>query len=494
MSVAHSNPTPPCEVVVIGAGFSGLCLAIRLRQAGVEDFVVLEKANRPGGVWRDNTYPGAACDIPSILYSFSFDPGAEWSRKYPEQAEIRDYLEACVERHGLSEHLRYGVEVESATYDDEAGEWRIRSTDGTLRRARVLVSGVGQLNRPRLPEAPGLETFSGPAFHSARWDPQFDWRDRRVAVIGNGASAIQFVPVLARDTAALRVFQRSPNWIMRKRDHEITPRQRDRWRRFPFLRRAGRMAAYWAYEARFGMFAKGGPGAWLLEKYLRRHMTRRIAPGERGASLLPDYPAGCKRILLSGDYLKALQRPHVSVEPEGLARVEGNRLLGGSGEWFEADAIVFATGFHSTSFLAPMTITGREGRSLAETWRDGAHAHLGISVPGFPNLFLLYGPNTNLGHNSVIVMIESQVSYVIQAIRRLREDDDAKAIEVRPDAMNRFDREMRRQARRTVWTRGCRNWYTTDSGRLVNNWPLPSWRYLRRTRRWRERDFVVERR
>jgi len=488
-----SETSPPLvyDAIIIGAGFSGLCLAIRLQETGSTNFVVMEKSDGVGGVWRHNTYPGAACDIPSVLYSFSFERNPEWTRKYPPQEEIRTYLEDCVVRHGLEECLRFGTEVTSASYDESEGTWKVETADGSQFRARVVVSGVGQLDRPFLPEVPGLDSFSGPVFHSARWDHEFDARGRRIAVIGNGASAVQFVPVLAGEAGSLRVFQRSPNWIMRKRDRVFSAAYWDRRRRFPILRRAERFLTYWLLEARFPVFARGGPLSRLFERYLRRHMGRRVAPSQREV-LIPDYPAGCKRILLSGDYLKALERENVSLEADGVVRIEGNRLVGGSGDSFEADAIIFATGFQTTAFLASLRVEGRDGRVLSEVWEEGAHAHLGIAVAGFPNFFLLYGPNTNLGHNSVIVMIESQVRFILEAIGRLTGSSPAKAIEVRSDAMARFDEEMRRHASGTVWTRGCRNWYTTRSGRLVNNWPLPSWRYVWRTRRLRERDFCIE--
>ncbi|ACY97407.1 MULTISPECIES: flavin-containing monooxygenase [Thermomonospora] len=479
------------EVAIIGSGFGGLGMAIRLKQAGMHDLVVLEKADEIGGTWRDNTYPGAACDVPSHLYSFSFEPKPDWSRKFPPQPEILEYLRHCARKYGVMPHIRFGTEVTEARFDGEAGLWRISTTTGQL-SARVLVAACGQLNRPALPDIPGRDSFGGIAFHSARWDHSADLDGKRVAVIGTGASAIQFVPELAKRVGRLHVFQRSAQYIIDKPDRPYTALEQALARHVPGWRQLQRALIYTLLEARALGFIKYpwllAPAAWRFKKNLHAHIKD---PALREA-LTPDYPMGCKRILLSNDYYPALAEPHVELITDPIERITADGIRTRDGIERKVDAIVYGTGFHANDFLAPMKIVGLDDRELNEAWQGGASAHLGITVSGFPNLFLLYGPYTNLGHNSIIYMLESQIRYVMGCLRAMRHAR-LRWIDVRPDVQSAFERRMQQAMRDTVWSRGCTSWYMTADGKVVNNWPGFTFAYRNATRRPDPRHFRVRR-
>ena len=472
----------PHDVVIIGSGFGGIGLAIRLVQEGFGDIAVLEKADDLGGTWRDNTYPGAACDIPSLLYSFSFEPKTDWSRRFPPQAEILDYLRACARKHGIMPLIRFGTEVTEARFDEDAGLWHIDTGRGDTLSARVLVSACGQLNRPVVPPIPGQDAFTGTSFHSARWDHDAELDGRRVAIIGTGASAVQIVPEVARRAGHLTVFQRSAPYVIDKPDRPYRAWERALLRTVPGLYALGRARVYAVYEARALGFIRYPAMMKLIVRRWRTHMHRQIPdPGLR-RRLVPDYPAGCKRILISDDYYPALTRPNVDLVTERIERITPDGVRTADGREHPADVIVYATGFATSGFVAPMKITGRDGRELNEEWREGALAHLGMTVHGFPNFFLLYGPYTNLGHNSIIYMLESQFRYVLGCVRRLREENLA-WLEVRSDVQDAFGREMDARLRATVWDSGCTSWYMTENGKVVNNWPGFTFAYRRATRR-----------
>ncbi|WP_433462550.1 flavin-containing monooxygenase [Spirillospora sp. CA-128828] len=474
------------SVVIIGSGFGGIGMAIRLREAGVHDVVILEKAADLGGTWRDNTYPGAACDVPSHLYSFSFERKTDWSRRFPPQPEILEYLRHCARKHGVLDRIRFGTEVTEARFDEDAALWRVSTTAGEL-DARVLISACGQLNRPELPPIEGRESFAGPAFHSSRWDHGTDLRGKRVAVIGTGASAIQIVPEIAKEAAELRLFQRSAPYVIDKPDRPYRAWERAVLRAVPGAYELSRARIYTTFEARALGFIRYPRLMGLLERGFHRHLAEQVGdPGLR-ADLVPGYRMGCKRILLSGDYYPALNRPNVDLVTDPIERITATGIATAD-RAYEVDAIVYATGFRSTEFLSPMKIAGRGGRELNEAWRDGAQAHLGITVSGFPNLFLLYGPYTNLGHNSIIYMLESQFRYVAGCVRALR-DAGLDWIDVKPDVQDAFTREMRERMRATVWEAGCKSWYMTADGKVVNNWPGYTFAYRRATRRPDPRHF-----
>ncbi|WP_067490221.1 flavin-containing monooxygenase [Actinomadura hibisca] len=484
MGTAHS-------VVIVGSGFGGIGMAIRLKQAGVHDVVVLEKAGGLGGTWRDNTYPGAACDVPSHLYSFSFEPKTDWSRRFPPQAEILEYLWHCARKYEVLPRVRFGTEVIEARFDEGAALWRLSTNDGEL-SARILVSACGQLNRPALPSIAGRESFAGAGFHSARWDHDVDLAGKRVAVIGTGASAIQIVPEIARVAERLTVFQRSAPYVIEKPDRPYREWEKSVLASVPGAHGLSRAKIYARYESRALGFVKYPKLMKVMADRFRKNMHAQVPdPGLR-ARLEPDYPMGCKRILISNDYYPALTRANVELVTEGIDRVVPAGVVTRDGVEHPADVLVYATGFQSTGFLAPMKVTGRGGRELNERWRDGAEAHLGITVSGFPNLFLLYGPYTNLGHNSIIYMLESQFRYVMGCVEAIRRNG-LDWIDVRPDVQDAFGREMRERLRSTVWEAGCDSWYMTSSGKVVNNWPGFTFAYRRATRRPDPRDFVARR-
>ncbi len=483
--VGPGTATP--RIAIVGAGFGGLGLGARLRQAGIRTFTIHEKADRLGGTWRDNTYPGAACDVPSHLYSLSFAPKADWTRKFPQQAEILAYLEQVADDFDLRPHLRFGSEVAAATFDEDAGVWRLEMADGSVDEVDVVVSATGQLNRPYTPDLAGLDSFAGTTFHSARWEHDQDLSDRRVAVVGVGASAIQFVPEVAQQARSLTLFQRSVNYVAPKPDGEFSPRAKEMFRRWPPIRWAYRASIWARYDARWLLFRSGSrTGRFVQSKF--DDGLRLLTEGPlAGPAIVPDYPVGCKRLLISDNWYPTLLRPNVRVVTEPVDRVDAHGIVAG-GAHHEVDVIVFGTGFQATGFLAPMRVTGRNGIDLHEHWADGAEAHLGMTVAGFPNLFLLYGPNTNLGHNSIVFMLERQIGYVLTCIRTLVEDRVA-WLDVRPEAQQRSNRRLVRELDRTVWAASCHSWYKTASGRITNNWSGPSARYWLRTARPRTADF-----
>ncbi|MCU1455737.1 MAG: putative flavin-binding monooxygenase [Acidimicrobiales bacterium] len=484
----HGRAAAP-RVAIIGSGFGGIGMAIRLRQAGIDSFTIFEKAERIGGTWRDNTYPGAGCDVPSHLYSFSFVPKHDWSRKFPGQAEILEYLDDCVERFELRPHVRFGTEVTAATFDATAGCWQLDLADGSTHVADVLVAATGQLNRPHVPDIEGLDSFAGPSFHSARWDHDIDLTDRDVAVVGIGASAIQFVPEIAPKVRTLTLFQRSSNYVAPKPDKPISARTQWLFRNVDPLRRLYRAQIWLRFDAKFTWFRQGSRIGRLGERKFEQGLAPLVSEELSRQALVPDYPLGCKRILISNDWYPTLLRPNVSVVTDGVDRVTPHGIVAGGTER-TADVIVFGTGFQTTSFLAPMVVTGLGGRDLHETWSDGAEAHLGMTVAGFPNLFLLYGPNTNLGHNSIIFMLERQIGYVLQCLRRLASERLA-WIDVRPEAMARSNRRLQQELDRTVWAAGCHSWYKNPAGKITNNWSSYTWRYWLRTARPRWSEFRV---
>jgi cation diffusion facilitator CzcD-associated flavoprotein CzcO len=477
------------HVAIAGSGFAGLGMAIRLKREGIDDFVVFERAHDVGGTWRDNTYPGCACDVPSHLYSFSFAPNPDWSRTFSRQPEIWQYLRRTASQYGVLPHLRYGHELESATWDDAARRWTIETSQGTY-TADVLVSAVGGLSEPKDPEIPGLETFTGKAFHSARWDHEHDLEGERVAVIGTGASAIQFVPKIAEDVGRLDLYQRTPPWIMPRGDRPLSDREHAVYQRLPLAQRAMRAAIYWARET-FVVGFRHPRVAKLQQRIAIKHLERAVGDPELRRKLTPDYTMGCKRILISNDYYPALTRDDVDVITEGIREVRGNVIVAGDGTEREVDTIVYGTGFHVTDLPIATKIRGRDGRTLDELWQGSPEAFNGTSVPGYPNLFLLMGPNTGLGHTSVVFMIESQIEYVAGALRHLRQTGAA-TVEPSPEAQREWLRTIEQLGEGTVWTAGgCKSWYLDDTGRNSTLWPTFTYPFRRRLARFQPAEHIT---
>ncbi|MBB5912978.1 cation diffusion facilitator CzcD-associated flavoprotein CzcO [Nocardia transvalensis] len=471
------------SILIIGAGFAGLGLALELQRAGIDTFTVLEKAQDLGGVWRENTYPGAACDVPSPLYSWSFEPKSDWPRRFSEQADIHEYMRTVAHKHNLPAKIRFGTEVTDAEFDEKRAVWQVRTADGSVLTADILIPAVGQLSRPALPNIPGLDTFAGPAFHSAEWDHDVDLTGKRVACIGTGASAIQYIPRIQPAVEHLTLFQRSAAWILPKFDTEYTPFHHALFRYFPPSRFAERFAIWSFFEvlalALTDIPAMKGP----VIKIADRHRAKQVPDPVLREKLTPDYAAGCKRGLFSNEYFPALAQPNVTVETTGIESVTPTGLRTTDGVDHEADVIIYGTGFKGTEFLAPMNIYGLGGRKLSDEWSpEGARAYLGMSVPGFPNLFMMYGPNTNVGSGSIVYMLESQARYIRQAVRYLS-TRPGHYLSPRASAEQSWDDWLQNRLKDTPWN-FCSSWYRNASGRITNNWPGATVLFRWKTRRF----------
>jgi cation diffusion facilitator CzcD-associated flavoprotein CzcO len=478
------------RIAIIGAGFSGLCMAIRLRRAGIEDFVVLERADEIGGTWRDNTYPGCQCDIPSALYSFSFAPNPDWTRFYPLQSEIRDYLRRCARDFGVMPYIRFGCDVSGAAWDEDAHRWRLETSQGAV-TADVLVGGMGGLSEPSIPEIPGLDGFEGTMFHSAEWDHDHDLSGERVAVIGTGASAVQFVPRIQPRVEKLHLFQRTPSWVMPDPDRKVTDFERRLYRRLPLTQRLLRAGIYLAHEATvFGTIvdrrlSKG------FETIARTHLRRQVQDPELRAKLTPSYTLGCKRITLSDAYYPSLTRPNAELVTDPIREVRARSIVTGDGTEREVDTLILGTGFKALDSPAFSRVRGRDGRTLGDVWQGSPRAYLGTAIAGFPNLFLLVGPNSAGGYNSIVFTTESHVNYVMACLREM-DRRRLRAVEVRPDVYEAFNRDTDERLGGSVWNKGgCASWYLDSNGRNGVWWPGFTWRLWQRTRRFDPGDYEL---
>lgn len=477
------------QIAIIGTGFGGLGTAIQIKQAGFDDFVVLERAYDVGGTWRDNTYPGCACDVQSHLYSFSFALNPDWSRMYSPQTEIWAYLQRCASDYNILPYIRFGHEVLDVSWNSEKSHWLIRTSQGDY-SANVLVGGVGALCEPSLPQIPGIEDFEGRIFHSSRWDHNYDLTNRRVAVIGTGASAIQFVPEIQPKVAKLNLFQRTPPWIIPRDDREITDFEHKLFKNFPFTQRLFRTAIYLFRETYVLYFRH--PFIMKLNRNIAlRHLERSVADPELRSKLTPNYIIGCKRILISNNYLPSLCKPNVDVITAPISQILPNSVITEDGAEREVDTIILATGFHVTDLPFAKVIKGREGKSLEEVWNGAPKAHLGTTISGFPNFFLLLGPNTGLGHNSVVYMIESQITHIVKALDYMRKHNIS-TIEPRIEAQTSFVKEVEENMQGTVWTSGgCASWYLDSTGRNSTLWPTFTWLFKRRLARFNPLEYQL---
>jgi cation diffusion facilitator CzcD-associated flavoprotein CzcO len=481
-------------IVIIGAGFAGLGMAIRLLAAGRDDFVVLEAATAVGGTWRDNVYPGVACDVPAHLYSYSFELNPRWTQPYAPQREIRAYLEHCVTKYGVGPYLRLGVAVREATYDEATATWALQLADGSTVRAQVVISAAGHgLSVPAIPAL--AARFTGVTMHSARWDPSVSLAGKRVAVIGTGASAIQIIPAIADQVERLTVFQRTPAWVLPKLNGEISERSRDLFRRRPGVQRALRRALYGITEGLALSYVVGprfNPLRSLRQWRSRRYLQRSVADPTLRAQLTPSFELGCKRVLYSNHYFRALQRANVELVTAGIAEVRERSIVCADGREVPVDVIVFATGFEAAEAKPRYAIRGRGGRGLGELWRDGPEAYFGMSVHGLPNLFLLIGPNNALGHTSMIIMMEAQVGYILDALEVMRARG-LRAVEVRAEAQRRHNQWLQRRLAKTVWnTGGCQSWYLTSTGKNTTSWPGLTLEYRLAVRRFHAERYHLE--
>ena len=484
-----SAPIGHLSVAIVGNGFSGLGTAIRLRQAGVEDFLVFERHADVGGTWRDNSYPGCACDVPSHLYSFSFAPNPDWSHSFSAQPEIHAYLQRVSAQYDIARFTRNDHEVLDATWVEDSQHWRVTTKHGVW-TANVLVLGSGALSDPSFPDVPGLDDFEGPVFHSATWRHDLDLTGRRVAVIGTGASAIQFVPEIAPRVDTLKLFQRTPPWIMPRRNRAITRAEKMLFRAFPPAQRAVREAIYWAREA-FVLGFKSPRRMGQAAKIAQAHMRRQVTDPTLREKITPNYSMGCKRILLSNEYLPALDRDNVDVITEKISEIRPHGVVTADGVEHEVDTIIAGTGFAISDLPISHRVHGRGGRSLADHWGGTMFAHNGTMIDGFPNVFTLLGPNTGLGHNSVIFMIESQINLVMDALRHMREHRVA-AVEPTREAQDAFVAEMQRLTAGTVWVDGgCSSWYLDAEGNNSALWPTFTMPFRRRLRHFHPEEYVL---
>jgi cation diffusion facilitator CzcD-associated flavoprotein CzcO len=477
------------EVLVVGAGVSGIGAAIRLRQAGVTGFAVLEKAAELGGTWRDNSYPGCACDVPSALYSYSFAPNPGWTRAFAKQPEIQAYLRDTAERHGVVPHIRFGVEVTRARWNEPRRRWEVETSQG-LFAARTLIAGTGPWHEPLVPELPGLAGFGGEVFHSSAWNHGFDLAGKRVAVVGTGASAVQFVPEIQPVAGRLHVFQRTAQWVLPKPDHHVPRAERLLMRRFPGAQRALRAAEYAGLET----LGFGFRHPWLLRQVQRAglaHLRATVRDPLLRKALTPDYTLGCKRLLLSNSYYPALTKSNVEVHPTALREVDGDRVVGADGSVAEVDAIIFGTGFHILDMPVASKVFDAAGRSLDEHWQGSPEAYLGTAVAGFPNLFLLLGPSLGTGHTSAFMILEAQLDYVIDAVTRARAADWTR-VAVRPEVQERFNAQVQAALPKTVYNSGgCSSYYLDVNGRNSFSWPWSTRRLRRMVRGFDPADYEL---
>ncbi len=479
------------EVVIIGGGFSGLCLAHQLTRKGILDFVILEKANEVGGTWRDNTYPGCACDVQSHLYSYSFAGNPDWTKTYAGWREIQDYILSFTEKEGLRNNIRFNQEVVSADFDESRGKWVIVSQTGERYESRFLVNGIGLLHQPALPAIPGLDTFQGPVFHSARWRHDIDLTDKSVVSIGTGGSAIQYIPEVAEQAGKLSVFQRTPAWVIPRRERKYGRFERRLYRAFPLLRKLHRLRFYLTNE--FRILAVWNPWiAGLVAMVARSHIRRSVADPEIAEKLTPNYTVGCKRVLVSNKFYPAFNQPHVHLVTKKIDKIVPEGVLTEDGEIHDADVIVLGTGFLADprEYMQGLTIKGLGGRELLNEWKNGPESYYGMTTHGFPNMFQMTGPNTALGHSSVIYMIESQVNYIVDGITRLRQTG-ADYLDVKADVLKAFNQKLQDKLAGTVWTTGCTSWYQQKEGKNIAIWPGTTFSYRSQTRTFNLADYDI---
>ncbi|HZI91330.1 MAG TPA: NAD(P)/FAD-dependent oxidoreductase [Thermoleophilaceae bacterium] len=477
------TPTTDVDVLIVGSGFSGLGMAIRLKQEGMTDFTVLERADDVGGTWQANTYPGCACDVPSHLYSFSFAPNPGWSQTYSPQPEIWDYLRDTARRYDVLSHVRFGNTVTSAEWDEETARWKVETDRGPF-TARVFIPAMGPLAAPKKPDVPGLDSFEGTIFHSAEWNHDHDLTGERVASIGTGASAIQYVPSIQPKVSRLHVFQRTAPWVMPHSNRKVTGVERRLYRAFPALQRLVRGLVYSGREILVLGFVKRPKLLKQFEKVARRHMRGQISDPELLRKVTPDYTIGCKRILPSNQWYPALDQPNVELVTDEITEVRPHSVVTADGTEREVDTIILGTGFSVSDMPVARQVRGRDGKLMVDGWEGGSPcAHLGTAMPGFPNLFMLLGPNTGLGHNSMVYMIESQLAYVIDALRNMRQNG-TETVEVKRETVQAYNDRIDEKHVGTVWTTGCKSWYLDDTGRNSTIWPDWTFRFRHRTQRF----------
>lgn len=471
------------DVLIVGAGFAGMGIAIKLKQQNKRSFIILERGDDIGGTWRDNSYPGAACDVMSHVYSYSFEPNPNWSRMFSPQEEILQYMKHCVKKYDLQSHIMIGQNVVKASFEEDKGQWRVETEAGDIYRARVVVGATGPLNKASYPNIPGRESFKGAQFHTSHWDHSYNYKDKKVAVIGTGASAIQVVPAIAPDLKELVLFQRTPPWIMPRPDRPVANWEHKLFNAFPKLQIAYRTLLYWILEVRAYAFVRNPNLMKRASSIALRHMHKQVKDPMLREKLTPKYTMGCKRILLSNDYYPALTREHAQVVTDNITAITPQGVKAGDKE-YSVDAIVYATGFQASENMAPFEIRGLNDMDIRELWKHGGEAYLGSTVSGFPNLFTIVGPNTGLGHNSIIHIIESQVAYAMDGINTLF-NKNLKYMNIPANVQDKFNNQLQQKLSKTIWNvGGCNSWYLNDSGKNTTLWPGFTYEFRKMTSRF----------
>ena len=477
----HANPQ--YQVAIIGAGFAGLGAAIRLKQRGKDSFIVLEQAEEAGGTWRDNVYPGCACDIPSFLYSYSFKLNPDWNQIFSAQPDILKYIKSCISTYRLEDHIRYSSEVTEAAFDEKLGYWILKTKDGKILTARTVIAALGPLNQIVLPDIKGKSTFVGKAFHTNQWDEEVELKGKNVAVIGTGASAIQVVPAIAPEVEKLFVFQRTAPWITPRPNPSISPFVQKLFGWAPFIQRMIREIIYWFLEYRGKSFWGNKRVRRGIKKQCIKHIQQSISDPELRKVVTPDYEPGCKRILVSNDYYPALARQNVSLITIGIEEIQPHGILTKDGSFLDVDVIIYATGFQAAEFMRAISVNGLDGQTLHEIWQDqGQQAFKGTTISGFPNLLFMVGPNTGLGHNSIIHIIESQLNYVMEYIDLLEEGPEGSYLNVRESVQQTYNQHIQQELQQTVWATGCQSWYLDSHGRNTTLWPSSTVAFRKETR------------
>jgi cyclohexanone monooxygenase len=477
------------KIGIIGAGPGGLALGILLSRAGFGDFTIFDREDDVGGTWRINTYPGLACDVKSHLYSYSFDLNPDWSRLWSAQPEILAYFQGCTDKHGLRPRLRLRTEIRSAHWDPNARQWCLIAADGERHHFDVVVSAVGLFTRPLYPELVEEQPFTGTVMHSARWDHSVPLEGARVAVLGTGSTASQLVPELAKVAGKVYSVQRSPTWILPKPDRHYSGRERWVFAHVPFAKKLYRTRLWLRSEANISVIEHGSDKTQDFTAVALRMLENTVADDELRRKLTPDHPMGCKRLVFSSDYLPALTRPNVEVLSSPARCLRARSLVTEDGTEREVDVVVCATGYAAADYLGELDVRGEHGTTLREAWCDGPHAYLGMAVPGFPNFFMLYGPNTNVGSNSVIFMLEAQARYIVRALKHMRRNR-RNYVAVRPEALRQFMADVDRWMEGTVWRTRCSNYFRAPNGRVVTQWPRSARSFWGMTRRFRPADFT----
>ena len=479
------------DVAIVGAGFSGLGMAIHLKKAGTHSFVILEKTDGVGGTWRVNSYPGAACDIPTHLYSYSFEQWPYWSRIFGPQQEILQYIEHCADKYDLRPHLRFNQEITKVFYDPANAIWHTQTKDGNTILSRIAIGATGPLNIIKYPEIPGVGSFKGPAFHTARWDHSVDLTGKRVGIIGTGASAIQVIPTIADQVSELTVFQRTPPWVIHRPDRDIGPKEQKLYKTLPFLQRMYRNWFYWSNEAKAVAFVVF-PGAMKIAQNLgRKNLRKGIPDPELREKLTPKFTMGCKRVLLSNTYYPAMAKETTHLVTDSISEITETGITTVDGKHHELDVIIYATGFWASENVAPFETRGKDGQDLRDLWSKGGEAFLGTTITGFPNFFLIVGPNTGLGHNSMIYIIESQIKYILSALRKMKRKG-LKEVEIRSEVQEAYNRKVQKRLQGTIWSKGgCMSWYLNENGKNTTLWPGFTFEFRRKTRRFRLGNYEI---